>query len=288
MNILIAGKNSYIGRHVGRYILEQEPDARVTYISVRDDSWKAMDLTEYDGVVFAAAIVHHKEITDPEVYHRVNTVLPFEFAQKAKAEGVKRFVFLSTAAVYGQGKTLPKTNIITADTPLAAEDPYGKSKLDAERLLQTLEDENFLLTLVRTINVYGRDCPGNYISVFMKIAKRLPVHPKAYTDVKQGFVHVRSLARLCYLSLKADVGGIYHAQDPETVSAYEILQSLSKAMGIKRLSLPCHGLMRLLPPVSPVMKLFGGVTYDPALTACPLGDYHVVECKEGLAGLLEE
>ena len=288
MKVLIAGKTSYIGCHIGRYIQEQEPDALVTYISVRDDGWKAMDLSGYDAVVFAAAIVHRKDITDPEVYHRVNAVLPYEFAKKAKAEGVRHFLFLSSAAVFGVGKALPETNIITADTPLAAEEPYDKSKLEAERLLQTLESPDFLLTLLRTINVYGKDCPGNYISVFMKIAKCLPVHPKAYTSVKQGFVHVRSLSKLCYMAIKADRGGIYHPQDPETVSAYEILQSLCKTMGIRRPGLPCHTLMRLLPRIGPVMKLFGGVAYDAALAECPLGDYHVVECKAGLAHLLEE
>lgn len=288
MNILIAGKNSYIGRHVGQYILRQEPQARVTYISVRDDSWRSMDLSGYDGVVFAAAIVHRKDITDPAVYQRVNVELPFAFAKKAKAEGVRRFLFLSSAAVYGVGKGLPKTNIITAQTPLAATTPYDKSKLDAENLLKTLDDDGFLLSIVRTINVYGKDCPGNYIAQFMKITRMLPVLPKAYLDVKQGFVHVDSLSKLCYLILKADCGGIYHAQDPEPVSAYEIMQSLAKAMGIRKRSLPCHTLARLLPRISPVVKFFGGVAYDPSLTECPLGNYHVVECKEGLAKVLEE
>lgn len=288
MKVLIAGKTSYIGCHIGQYILDREPEAQVDYISVRDDAWKAMDLSDFDAVVFAAAIVHRKDLTDPELYHRVNGRLPFEFAQKAKAEGVKRFLFLSSAAVYGAEKALPRTNIITADTPLEPVLPYDVSKLEGERLLQTLEDETFLLTLVRTINVYGKDCPGNYISRFMKIARWLPVYPKAYPEVKQGFVHVKSLSRLCYLALKADRGGIYHAQDPETVSSYEILQALAKAQGIRRPTLPCHGLVRLLPHISPVMKFFGGVAYDTTLTECPLGDYHVIECKEGLARVLEE
>ena len=112
--------------------------------------------------------------------------------------------------------------------------------------------------------------------------------PKAYLDVKQGFIHVDSLSKLCYLALKAEQGGIYHAQDPEAVSAYEIMQSLTKAMGLRKWSLPCHTLVRLLPRISPLVKFFGGVAYDPSLTECPLGDYHVVECKEGLAQVLEE
>lgn len=288
MHILIAGKNSYIGKNIGQYILEQDAAAQVTYISVRDEMWKNLDLSIYDGVVFAAAIVHRKDVTDPEIYHKVNTVLPYEFAQKAKKEGVKRFLFLSTAAVYGQGKTLPVTNLICEDTPLAPVEPYGKSKLEAEQLLQTLEDEKFFVTLVRTINVYGKGCPGNYFNQLAKLAKMMPLHPKAYTGVKQGFIHVRSLARLCYLALNADRGGIYHAQDPEPVSTYEILQALSQGMGIRRVGLPCHTLMRIMPRVSPMVKLFGGVAYDAELARCHLGDYHVVPCRDGLSEIVDQ
>lgn len=288
MNVLIAGKNSYIGTHIGRMLEETEPEARVTYLSVRDEEWKALDLSGYDAVVFAAAIVHRKDITDPQVYHRVNALLPYEFAKKAKAEGVKKFLFLSTAGVYGVGKGLPWGNVITADTPLKPVLPYQVSKLEGENLLRTLEDDAFLLSIVRTINVYGVGCPGNYIGLFKKITRSLPVLPKAYPEVKQGFVHVDSLSRLCILALKADRGGIYHAQDPETVSAYEILSALAKGMGLKKKTLPCHRAVRLLPKVSPVVKFFGGVAYDPALAECPLGDYHSVECKLGLENVAKE
>lgn len=282
MNLLIAGKNSYIGRHIGQYILQQDPSARVSYISVRNDEWKTADLSVYDSVVFAAAIVHRKDITDENIYHRVNTMLPFEFAQKAKKEGVRHFLFLSTAAVYGQGKTLPETNVIKADTPLNPTGLYGKSKLEAERLLQTLEDENFWVSLVRPINVYGPGCPGNYFELMTKLARCLLLHPKAYTNVKQGFVHVSSLARLCYLALLTDHGGVYHVQDPMTVSTYEILQILSAGLGIKRVGVSCHRLMRRLPKSSLMIKLFGGVIYDPKLAECSLGDYHTVPCDTGL------
>lgn len=288
MNLLIVGKTSYIGTHMGQYILTREPDAAVTYLSVRNDDWKTMDLSGYDAVIFAAAIVHRKDIKDPDVYHRVNTLLPFEFAKKAKAQGVGYFVFLSTAAVYGVEKRLPHTAVISADTPLNPVKPYGKSKLEAEKLLHTLEDDDFLLSVIRTINVYGKDCPGNYISQFMKIAKLLPVHPKAFPDAKQGFAHVDSLSRLAYLILKSDHGGTYHAQDPQTVSAFDILQSLSKGMGIKRWGLPCQMPMSLFSWFPLVVKFFGGVAYDPALTQCDLGDYHAISCMEGLTKLMEE
>lgn len=284
MKLLIAGKNSYIGCHIGEFVRGQEPDSDVRYISVRGDDWKTCDLSAFDAVVFAAAIVHRKDITDETLYHQVNAQLPYEFAQKAKAQGVKRFLFLSTAGVYDSDKTLPNTMIISADTPLEPDSLYGKSKLEGEKLLGTLADEDFLVSIVRPMNVYGKDCPGNYIPMFKKLTRLTPVLPKAFLDVKQGMVHVEHVAKLCYLALKADHGGVYHAQDDEPVSSYEIMQALAKGMGKKRLSLPCHGLMKLFSKVGPVIKLFGGVAYAKELADCPLGSYTDADTRK----LLEE
>ena len=284
MKLLIAGKNSYIGCHIGEFVRTKEPDSDVRYISVREDDWKTCDLSDFDAVVFAAAIVHRKDITDEKLYHQVNAQLPYEFARKAKAQGVKRFLFLSTAGVYDSDKTLPNTMIISADTPLEPDSLYGKSKLEGEKLLGTLADEDFLVSIVRPMNVYGKDCPGNYIPMFKKLTRLTPVLPKAFLDVKQGMVHVEHVAKLCYLALKADCGGVYHAQDDEPVSSYEIMQALAKGMGKKRLSLPCHGLMKLFSKVGPVIKLFGGVAYAKELAVCPLGSYTDADTRK----LLEE
>ena len=306
MKLLIAGKNSYIGCHIGEFVRTKEPDSDVRYISVREDDWKTCDLSAFDAVVFAAAIVHRKDITDETLYHQVNAQLPYEFARKAKAQGVKRFLFLSTAGVYDSDKTLPNTMIISAAdrmrlalinlnsdmvkknpdyvVRITGSDAYGKSKLEGEKLLGTLADEDFLVSIVRPMNVYGKDCPGNYIPMFKKLTRLTPVLPKAFLDVKQGMVHVEHVAKLCYLALKADHGGVYHAQDDEPVSSYEIMQALAKGMGKKRLSLPCHGLMKLFSKVGPVIKLFGGVAYAKELAVCPLGSYTDADTRK----LLEE
>lgn len=283
MKLLIAGRNSYIGCHIGEFVRAQEPDSEVTYISVRNDDWKVMDLSGFDAVVFAAAIVHRKDITDELLYHRVNAQLPYDFANKAKAEGVKRFLFLSTAGVYKSNKTLP-ASVITADTPLEPDGPYGKSKLEGERLLAKLADEDFLVSIVRPINVYGKDCPGNYMPIFKKISRLTPMLPKAFVNEKQGLVHVDHLAKLCYMALKADCGGIYHAQDDAPVSSYEIMLALVKGMGKKKASLPCHSLMKLFSGMGLIVKLFGGVGYAKELAACSLGSYTAADTRE----LLEE
>lgn len=273
MKLLIAGKNSYIGCHIAEYVRQQEPNSEICCFSVRDESWRQIDFSGFDAMVFAAAIVHRKDVTDETLYRRINAELPFEVAKKAKTQGVKRFLFLSTAGVFGIDKGLPVGNVIDENTPLRPVGFYGESKLEGERLLETLVDDDFLLSIVRPMNVYGKDCPGNYIPIFKKLTRLTPVLPKAFLNVKQGMVHVEHLAKLCYLALRAEHGGIYHAQDSRAVSSFEIMQAMAKGMGQKKVSLPCHTPWKLLSKLGPVNKLFGGVAYSDAFAACPLGTY---------------
>ena len=109
--------------------------AEVEYISVRDDSWKQTNLTGFDAVIYTAAIVHRKDEMPLETYDAVNAQQPFEFAQTAKAAGVKQFVFLSTMGVYGQDKKLPYGNIVDEHTPLKPFSGFGSSKLKGEQLI---------------------------------------------------------------------------------------------------------------------------------------------------------
>lgn len=286
MKVLIIGKNSYIGKHIGQYILNQGD--QVAYISVRDNRWKQEDFSTFDAVVFAAAIVHCKGLADAALYDQVNTQLPREFGEKVQAQGVRKFLFLSTAAVYGAEKNLPKGCVISKDTPLEPKDLYGKSKLKAERLLMELASEKFSVSVIRPMNVYGKNCPGNYIASFQKLTCKLPFLPKAFTEVKQGMVHVEHLAKLCYLVLQTNSSGIYHAQDPEPVSSYEMMAAMAKGMNKKKKEVPCHVLVRCFSRLRLVVKLFGGVAYDQELVDCSLGSYCDKSTSEKLYEVTEK
>ncbi len=74
--------------------------------------------------------------------------MAYEVAQKAKSMGVKQFVFMSTAKVFGESTTgKPAWNENSECNPL---DPYGKSKYEAEKLLLGLQNENFKVAVVRS------------------------------------------------------------------------------------------------------------------------------------------
>ena len=88
-----------------------------------------------------AAIVHKKEKKEmAALYEKVNCKLPIEIAQKAKADGVKQFVFMSTMSVYGLN-----SGSINKETPLIPKTLYGKSKFEAERNLREIADDKMCI-----------------------------------------------------------------------------------------------------------------------------------------------
>ena len=120
--LLITGANSYVGTSVEKHLKQWPQQYQVDTLDMLDGSWKEASFAGYDAVFHVAGIVHLEQAkNDPaqaELYDRVNARLPAEVAQKARAEGVKQFLFMSSASVYGLSAPVGKVVTITRDTPL--------------------------------------------------------------------------------------------------------------------------------------------------------------------------
>ena len=170
--ILVTRANSYIGKAFLQYV-EKFPDAyRADSISLRDENWREADFSRYETVLHAAGLAHIKETeASRPLYYKINRDLAAETARKAKAEGVGQFIFLSSMSVYGM-----EEGIITQDTIPRPESSYGKSKLEAEQLLQEMRTESFRVAILRPPMVYGKGCKGNF-QTLVRLAGCLPVCP---------------------------------------------------------------------------------------------------------------
>ena len=280
MKILIIGKNSYIGNHIDECLSKH--GHQVTQLDVLTDEWRTFDYSPYDAIVHVAGIVHRPDCQDWELYKRVNTDMPISIAKMAKEQGVKQYVFFSTMGVYGVGKRLIP-NIVDENTPLAPAGMYGKSKLMAEEGLRELQDEAFKVAFVRPPSVYGKGCRGGYITGFTSIVRRLPVIPKAYTDVKQSFIYIDNLSELVRLAIEKQLHGVLCPQDDKSVSANELLEVISKGLGIKYRSSRFLGyLLRAASFIPLVNKAYGGVEYAKELSSIKGVDYVVVPFEEGM------
>ena len=135
--ILITGANSYIGTSFEKYIAENFPDDySIDTVDMIDGSWREKSFAGSDSVFHVAGIAHSDggKISEEKakLYYVVNTDLTVEVAGKAKADGAKQFVFMSSAIVYGASAPIGRAKVITRETPVSPANCYGDSKVQAE------------------------------------------------------------------------------------------------------------------------------------------------------------
>lgn len=224
-NILITGSGSYIGTSFERFITLHFPDDYTVFtIDMVDSSWRKLDFSRYDCIFHVAGIVHQKETKDnASLYYSVNRDLAIEVAQKAKEEGVKSFIFMSSMSVYGMD-----TGVITRDTIPAPKSNYGKSKLQAEQGIAALEGQGFSVCIVRPPMVYGEGCKGNY-QALVRIAKTFPV----FADYKnqRSMIHIDNLSEFVKSAIDKQLSGIHLPQDREYICTCKMVQQIAKKMG---------------------------------------------------------
>ena len=145
--VLITGLNSYIGNSFEEYIREM-PDAAIETekISLKEEGWEEESWTGYDTVLHVAGLAHvdvnHANEETKRRYYRINRDLAKRAAEKAKKDGVKQFIYLSSVIVYGDSAAIGKEKKITEETKPAPANFYGDSKLQGEQAVLALQAGN--------------------------------------------------------------------------------------------------------------------------------------------------
>lgn len=295
-NILITGTSGYIGTSFKQYMDKMNGNMpqdlwHVTFVSVRNEKWRDLDLSAYDAIIHTAALVHKKEQPDMEqMYYDINYTLTKELAKKAISDLAKynatsqkkkklQFVFLSTMSVYGivSGR-------ITADTKTAPVNFYGKSKLQAEEVLQELQSEDFLVTIVRPPMIYGKACTGNY-SLLEKLATKVPFFPKSSNE--RSMLYIDNMSEFLRLAIANQATGIFCPQNKEYVNTSVMVELIRKSYGKNGVTIPGFGwLLNILAgKMSLFAKVFGTLTYEKEMSVYEnIGNYQIVDLGESIDG----
>lgn len=222
--ILVTGANSYIGRAF-RIYMERFPDEYETAaVSLRGEAWKAYDFSKFDVILHTAGLAHAKETTqNAPQYYRINRDLSAEAAEKAKTEGVRQFIYLSSMSVYGMDE-----GVITPDTIPHPKNSYGKSKLEAEELLRELETQDFRVAILRPPMVYGPGCKGNY-QALVKLARVLPVCPDY--ENRRSMISTENLCVSIKQVIDEEAAGTFCHQDPEYTCTCRMICEIAESNG---------------------------------------------------------
>jgi len=202
---------------------------------------------------FAGLKAVGESVEQPLRYYENNIVSTLNLLDEMKKRGVKKFIFSSSATVYGKAETLP----ITEDSPLSAANPYGRTKLIIEEILKDLynADKTFGITILRYFNPIGahesgligedpRGIPNNLFPYIAQVAagrlKKLSVFggdwPTPDGTGVRDYIHVVDLAGGHLAALeKLKEGGlnIYNLGTGNGVSVFEAIKAFETASGKK-------------------------------------------------------
>jgi nucleoside-diphosphate-sugar epimerase len=250
MTTLVTGATGFVGRHLTARLTEAGCPVRVLVrpgsanvgsgvlrgdvAGLDDEVGLRRALVGIDTVVHLAARVHvmRDAAGDPlAAFRQVNVEGTRALAAAAEEAGVRRFVFASSVKAMGEGGPEAYTEE-TAPLPL---DPYGVSKLEAERVLQERAESGALeVAIVRLPMVYGPGMKGNMLRLFRAVDRGLPL-PFGRVSNRRSMLYVENAVDALLALGRVPIGGTetFLCSDREDVSTPDLVRSIGGALGRK-------------------------------------------------------
>jgi len=306
MQVLITGANGFVGRALvsalsgaGHTVVPAV--RRATGLPNQVLVGELGPATDWDGalagceaVVHLAARVHvmRDEASDPLAeFRRVNSEGTLKLAREAVKAEVKRFVFISTVKVNGEGRDEPYRE---TDVP-APEDAYAVSKWEAEQGLHRIAQETGLeVVILRPPLVYGPGVKANFLRLRHIVQRGWPL-PLGAIRNRRSLLYLGNFVdaiRLC-VEHPAAAGQTFLLDDGEAVSTPDLVRALATAMGrpARLLAVPV-GMLEfvgaLLGKRAAVARLAGSLYVDSAAIRSRLGWTPPFSMEAGLAATVAD
>jgi len=262
--VLITGRNSYVGNSFSNWIDENySKEIEIDKISLRSTDWTTLDFSQYDCIFHVSGLAHSTPTErQKNIYYEINTNLTLRIAEKAKSEGVKQFIFMSSMIVFGNSTVIERINKNSSPKPTGF---YGDSKLQAENKLKKLSEDDFKISIIRAPMIYGENSKGNFAKI-LRINKWLLCFPDIKN--KRSLLFVDNLSKFVYLLIKNNDQGVFHPQNNERISTFFLIKKIRKYNNKKTLNFifPKKIIVRASKRIEILNKLFGSFYYDKELS----------------------
>lgn len=287
--VLITGAKSYIGVSFENYVKQHySSELDIETVDMIDGSWRQKDFSPYDIIYHVAGIAHadvgNVDDATKKKYYAVNTDLTIETAKKAKNEGVKQFVFMSSAIVYGDSAPYGEIKRITASTEPSPANFYGDSKWQADKGVRELADENFTITVLRPPMIYGKGSKGNYPTL-AKMAKKLPIFPDVQNE--RSMLYIENLCEFLAQVMIRGESGVFWPQNKEYTRTSDMVRMIAEVsghkIGVSKAWNWVVGLASKIPgkPRGLANKAFGNMSYEKSMSKYDF-EYQIVDLKESI------
>ncbi len=250
MTLLVTGAGGFVGltlchqaRSRGFVVLAvarasahapARPDT-VSIASIDEETPWTSALEGVRTVLHLAARVHVMDdhSADPlAAFRQTNTAGTLHLARRAAAADVRRFVFISSVKVNGEG-TAAGHPFTAADAP-DPQDPYGISKTEAEQGLRQIAAETGMeVVIIRPTLVYGPGVKANFAALMRAVQRGLPLPLASVTHNRRSFVALDNLVDLLITCIDhpAAANQTLLVSDGEDLSTADLLRRLGHAMG---------------------------------------------------------
>lgn len=263
--ILITGAGSYVGIAVEKWLRRTPERYKVDTLDMLNNEWRKTSFSSYDVVYHVAGIAHADvgKVSEEqkELYYSVNTDLAVEVAKKAKKEGVKQVIFMSSMIVYSGCKE----KVITSATEPKPLNFYGDSKWQADQKIRQLANDTFKVVVLRPPMIYGKGSKGNYPQL-AKLAKTVPIFPEVKN--KRSMLHIDNLCEFVKLMIDNEESGVFFPQNAEYTNTSDMVQMIAAVTNHRIIMIPNMSLIIKLMEKIPgkvgelAEKAFGDSIYD--------------------------
>jgi nucleoside-diphosphate-sugar epimerase len=237
-----------------------------------------------DAIVHLAARVHvmRESASDPLAeFRRANVESTSILANEAGAAGVRQLVLASTVKAVGEGNS----SAWTEDAPPAPADPYGTSKLEAERVVrEAAERHGTSVAVLRFPLVYGPGVKGNMLRLFALIDRGMPL-PFGSVVNRRSMLYVGNLVAAVRAVLDRPLAGAetFFVSDGRDLSLPALIRMIGRALGKPARLLPVPpGLLRLVLAAAEAERLIGSLTVDSSKLSRMTGYRAPHSVEEGL------
>jgi nucleoside-diphosphate-sugar epimerase len=225
---LLTGSNGFLGKHIFNKNFEKQDvhtlnrfNSNYNYDLSHEKPYFSKD---FNLVIHAAGKAHFipKSIEDELAFWYVNVIGTRNLLNALEAQPPKYFVFVSSVAVYGKASG----HLLDEQNSLSAQDPYGKSKIEAEKIVKKwCIEKNIIYTILRLPLVVGENPPGNLRAMIYAIKKGYYFNMSGGT-ARKSMVLASDVAK--FILKAAEVGGTYNLTDGYHPNFNELSHCIAK------------------------------------------------------------
>jgi len=250
---LVTGGAGFIGSNIANRLLEMGHSVRILddlssgyksnipvaaeFIegSVVDGKLTKEAASDVDYIFHLAASVGNKRsIDNPISDATINVLGTLNVLEAARAAGVKKLVYSSSAGIFGELKTIP----IKEDHPRDPDSPYGVSKLAAENdCLAYMKLYDLPVVCLRYFNVFGVhqrfDAYGNVIPIFAdRLLKGIPITIFGDGEQTRDFVNAKDVAQVNIKAALSDATGVFNVGSASRITINHLAKLMKEVSGI--------------------------------------------------------